>query len=267
MDTSLQSTHLTVDDRQQAMEIEHEAEEAEGHIHLPNPSLWPILLGMAILVAVTGLLFIPDNPWLTAFAAPFVLIGILGWALEDPMATPGQHGEAARHRRPTPPAQEILDHARAVVERTVTFISTPYSVHPVKVDIESDQGSEGVVLSMYGKVELETQRRELENELRTLDGVIDVKNFVVAEDEILNTANARLESMRTQGKLEGASNISLLVENFILHIYGDVSNPKMKFALERELIGIPGVRVVVNHIGLNKEIPGNLGKTSNKVGV
>jgi hypothetical protein len=36
---------------------------------------------------VVGLLFIPDNPWLLIVSAPFVLLGILGWALEDPMAS------------------------------------------------------------------------------------------------------------------------------------------------------------------------------------
>ena len=61
------------------------AEEQEHHIHLPNPSYWPLLLSAAILVAVVGLLFFPDTPWLTIIAAPFVLIGILGWALEDPV--------------------------------------------------------------------------------------------------------------------------------------------------------------------------------------
>jgi len=34
--------------------------------------------------------------------------------------------------------------------------------------------------------------------------------------------------------------------------------------LEREIVGIPGVRVVINHIGLDEDIPGNLGKTRNR---
>jgi len=61
------------------------SEEREHHIHLPNPSLWPLLLSAAVLIAVIGILFFPDTPWLTIVAAPLVLIGILGWALEDPM--------------------------------------------------------------------------------------------------------------------------------------------------------------------------------------
>jgi hypothetical protein len=91
MDHSLQSTHLTVNELTTLSTANLEATvEAEGehHIHLPGPSWWPLLLSVAILAAVAGLLFIPDNPWITIIAAPFVLVGILGWGLEDPMAPP-----------------------------------------------------------------------------------------------------------------------------------------------------------------------------------
>ena len=74
--------------------------EGEHHIHLPGPSWWPLLLSVAILVAVAGLLFIPDNPWITIIAAPCVLVGILGWGLEDPMAPPKEQYI---------PCQEIAD--------------------------------------------------------------------------------------------------------------------------------------------------------------
>jgi hypothetical protein len=53
---------------------------------LPNPSFWPIILSVAIFVTIIGLLFIPDGPWLAVAGAPFILIGIVGWALEDPLA-------------------------------------------------------------------------------------------------------------------------------------------------------------------------------------
>jgi osmotically-inducible protein OsmY len=91
-------------------------------------------------------------------------------------------------------------------------------------------------------------------------------NFIVAEDALLNAVNARIANLRESGKLEGAKNISVLVENYIVSLYGDVPKSDMKYMLEREMIGIPGVRVVVNHIGLNEDIPGNLGKTANRVG-
>lgn len=260
MEASLHSAGLTVDELKTSQEIQQEVGEEEHHIHLPNPSFWPLILGAAILVEVVGLLFIPDAPWLSIIAAPFILWGILGWALEDPMGAPAAPPVV---KRPAPPAHEVLDLARATLDRVVTIASTAWSAHPVKIDIEEDHGSEGVVLATSGKVELEAQRQELEAALRALPGVIDVKNFVVAEDRILPTAYSRIDNLRAQGKLDGAQNIKVLVENYILHLYGDVPNSKMKYALERELVGIPGVRVIVNHIGLNKDIPGNLGKTRN----
>jgi osmotically-inducible protein OsmY len=122
------------------------------------------------------------------------------------------------------------------------------------------------VLSMYGKVELEAQRDEIEEAVRRIPGVGQINNFIVAEDAILRLAYAKLDSLREKGKLEGAKNLYVLVENYILSLYGDVPTIDMKYMLEKEMLGIPGVRVVINHIGLNKEIPGNLGHTLNKIG-
>ncbi len=89
MDSSLKSTNLTVDDLTSSLNghsEEVEGAEEEHHIHLPNPSLWPFILSIAILVTVIGFLYLPSNPWLSVVGAPFVLVGILGWALQDPMA-------------------------------------------------------------------------------------------------------------------------------------------------------------------------------------
>ena len=90
MDSSLQSASLTMDDLKATATARSDGAvdvaEEEHHVHLPNPSLWPFILGAAILVTVIGLLFIPDGPWLAVAGAPFILVGILGWALEDPMA-------------------------------------------------------------------------------------------------------------------------------------------------------------------------------------
>jgi osmotically-inducible protein OsmY len=256
MDTTLQSSGLTAKDLEESQHIDQEAE--EHHIHLPQPSLWPILLSVAITVTVIGLLFIPDAPWLTVIGAPFVLIGILGWGLENPMG----ETEAAPAVPTGPMDRQVLEKAREVVEQIVTVSSTVFSTHPITVELEND----GAALSLYGKVELEAQRQEIEDAVRSIPGVTKVNNFIVAEDAILGLANAKLDSLRAKGKLEGASNLSVLVENYILHLYGDTPTKEMKYMLEREMLGLPGVRIVVNHIGLNKDIPGNLGKTLNKVG-
>ncbi len=273
MDTSLQNTSLTEDEMTMPALAVQEAEHAEeeAHIHLPKGSLWPLIVAIAILVTIVGFVFINTVYWITIIGAIFIFIGIMGWALENPMATheeevkPGEYStsfaEAAITRKPTPLAEKALRDAEDVVDRTVTVASTAWSAHPVKVFVER----EGVVLSLYGKVELEEQKKEVEAALRKMPGVIDVMNFLVAEDELLNAVNAHIESLKAAGKLEGAKDLSVLVENYVVSLYGEVPNPEMKYMLEREITGIPGARVVINHIGLDKDIPGNLGKTTNRI--
>ena len=275
MNTSLQNTNLTEDELTVPVLEDQDADIAEAeeaaHIHLPNGSLWPLLLGLAILVTMIGFAIINTTPWVTIIGAVFVLVGILGWASENPNASheevvePGKYAatfaEAAKTGKPTPLAEIALQEAEDVVDKIVTISTTAWSAHPVKVFVER----EGVVLSLYGKVELEEQKKEVEEALRKLPGVLDVMNFLVAEDELLNAVNAVIENLKAQGKLEGAKNLSALVENYIVSLYGEVPKPEMKYLLEREITAIPGARVVINHIGLNEDIPGNLGKTSNRI--
>ncbi|MBA2287272.1 MAG: cytochrome c oxidase subunit 4 [Ktedonobacteraceae bacterium] len=268
METPLQSASLTADDMMTASILpdyeEDEHADDAGNEHLPVPSLWPLILGVAVVVTVVGLIVVDTAPWISIIAAPFVLVGIMGWALEKPVHG---HGATTAHagveeQQLSPMASVILDRAEQVVERNVTIGSTAWSAHPVSVEVEQ----EGVVLALYGKVELEAQKQTIEDQVRQLPNVIDVRNFIVAEDALLNAANARIAELRAAGKLEGASDLLVQIENYILSLFGNVPNNKMKYMLENELIAIPGVRVVINHIGLNEEIPGNLGKTRNKVG-
>ena len=88
MDTSPQSTSSTLRDSgvYEPVEQEGDIEEAEPHIHMPNPSYWPVLLSLSIAVAIAGFLVISSVPWISIIALVFVLICILGWGLEDSMA-------------------------------------------------------------------------------------------------------------------------------------------------------------------------------------
>ncbi|HZS76302.1 MAG TPA: cytochrome c oxidase subunit 4 [Ktedonobacteraceae bacterium] len=272
MDTSLQNTGVDEQTLPVVVEGEEEPIGEVGHIHLPGPSIWPIILSVAIAIAMLGFLIIDTTPWVVIISLPLMLIGALGWALEDPMkgsheqeVEPGKYartfGEAAITGKPTPLAEELLQEAEDVVDKTVTISSTAWSAHPVKVFVER----EGAVLSLYGKVELEAQKQEIERNLRNLPGVLDVMNFLVAEDELLNNVNRVIEDLKKSGKIPESANITALVENYIVSLYGDVPDIKMKYLLEREISGIPGARVVINHIGLNENIPGNLGKTTNRI--
>jgi len=267
METSLQGTHHMADQLKSSLKVHQEASEdleaKEHHIHLPNPSVWPLLLSVTIFMTTIGLLFIPDAPWLAVIGAPLILVCILGWGLEDPMGTSTQPADSHQGPITKTEVQAALEQAREVAERLITVSSTAWSAHPIRVEIENENENDGVTLALYGKVELEAQRQELAEAIQQVPYVASVRNFIVAEDAILRMANARLENLLAQGKLDGAKDLSILVENYILNLYGDVPKKSMKYTLEREMVGIPGVRVVVNHIGLDKEIPGNLGKTLN----
>src|SRR6266700_2739657 len=89
MDGSSQSASYTPDEANASLLEQHvdgEQEEASPHIHLPNPSYWPIVLGLAIAVTMGGLVFVSTTPFISLFGIIFVFICIMGWALEDPMA-------------------------------------------------------------------------------------------------------------------------------------------------------------------------------------
>ncbi len=258
MNSPLQSANLTADELIASPGADlgdFEEYEDPSHIHLPNPSFWPAILGVSCLVAIGGVMFINTAPAITIIGTVLVILSMMAWVFEDPFAKKVD----ADVYRPTTFAAAVLHDAESVIDRNVTISSTTWSTHPVKVELER----EGVILALYGQVELEEQKARVEAELLKLPGVIDVRNFIVAEDALLNAINARIESLKASGKLEGSQNINVLVENYIANLYGDVPTAEMKYMLEREIVGIPGVRVVVNRIGL-AEIPGNLGKTRNK---
>jgi len=276
METSLQSAQLTEEPSQALSEqLDEHGFGGEHHIHMPNPSLWPFLLAIPVALTMYGFIGWANGgiPWLSIIAAPFVLVGIIGWALQDPFA-PSKgargnksefattYGEVETTGQITRPANNVLQEARRLADQMVTISSTEWSAHPVNVEVER----EGVILALYGKVELDAQREALEKALAQLPGVLDVRSFLVAEDALQNTIYAKIENLKEAGKLDGAKDIHAYVENYIVNLYGYTPTSNMKYMLEREIIAIPGVRVVVNHIGLDEDIPGNLGKTNNKVG-
>src|SRR5579884_2400665 len=85
MDTSLQNTGVDEQTLPVVVEGEEEPIGEVGHIHLPGPSIWPIILSVAIAIAMLGFLIIDTTPWVVIISLPLMLIGALGWALEDPM--------------------------------------------------------------------------------------------------------------------------------------------------------------------------------------
>ncbi|HEY6287591.1 MAG TPA: hypothetical protein VIX20_18120, partial [Ktedonobacteraceae bacterium] len=89
MDGSSHSASYTPDEANATLLEQHvdgEQEEASPHIHLPNPSYWPILLGAAVAVTLSGLVAVSITPLISLIGIIFVFICIIGWALENPMA-------------------------------------------------------------------------------------------------------------------------------------------------------------------------------------
>jgi len=51
-------------------------------VHLPGPSYWPILLGVSILIALSGLLFVETTLLITALGLVFAFLCGVGWGME-----------------------------------------------------------------------------------------------------------------------------------------------------------------------------------------
>ncbi len=88
MEYTPHSASSVSDDLQAALLAEHtgegEDQGEEPHIHMPNSSYWPLILGLFVAIAVAGVLFINTFPWILVIGAIGAIICILGWGLEDP---------------------------------------------------------------------------------------------------------------------------------------------------------------------------------------
>jgi len=137
MNTPLESVNLTADDIAATTHAdvgEHEGEESHASIHMPNGSLWPLYLSLAIVVTMAGILVASTFPWITIIGAIFVLVCIVGWGVEDPFASrtgavrtshvATSYAEAAQTGQPTVLAEMLLQDAQDVADSTVTVGST-----------------------------------------------------------------------------------------------------------------------------------------------
>ena len=121
-----------------------EIQEVLQHIRLPGPSLWPLLLSIAIFIFVVGLmlLFITDFPWVALVSLLFVFVGILGWAMENPNAKmklespislmPTMKLKSPISLIPTAKLNAIQSQIRESTVHPVESDNTPVSPYPVK---------------------------------------------------------------------------------------------------------------------------------------
>ncbi len=51
-----------------------------AHVHLPNPSIWPLLLSLALTIFAVGIIFGPQTGWILAPIGVVLMFGsFLGW--------------------------------------------------------------------------------------------------------------------------------------------------------------------------------------------
>jgi len=110
---------------------------AEQGIQFPSPSAWPLLLSMAICAFMAGLLvlFVTGFPWVTLLSLLFVLVGILGWALEDPHAQKRRVSPISL--MPTTKLNAVQGETQASAVRPVASDRTTAIVYPAK-EMEED---------------------------------------------------------------------------------------------------------------------------------
>lgn len=53
-----------------------------GHLHGPAPSYWPLMTGVALLIAMGGLVVVQNLPFIVAIGLVFAFICVVGWSLE-----------------------------------------------------------------------------------------------------------------------------------------------------------------------------------------
>jgi cytochrome c oxidase subunit 1 len=51
-----------------------------GHIHLPDPSYWPVVMTASVLPIGYGLVYV--NPWLIGLGVVWMVVGMFGWIIE-----------------------------------------------------------------------------------------------------------------------------------------------------------------------------------------
>jgi cytochrome c oxidase subunit I len=61
---------------------------ADAHIHMPSPSFWPVVVAFSLPIIAYGVIF---SRWMIAIGFGIALLGIYGWALEPPTATPDDY--------------------------------------------------------------------------------------------------------------------------------------------------------------------------------
>jgi hypothetical protein len=110
------------------------------------------------------------------------------------------------------------------------------------VTAEVEQG----MVTLYGSVDTAWRKERLAELMRTLPGVRQVTNHLLAQDDLAARLHQRFQALVTAGELDRLPKV--LVEQQMVELYGAVATPEQRNLLEREALAVPGVRVVINRL-------------------
>ncbi|HEX6779731.1 MAG TPA: BON domain-containing protein [Ktedonobacterales bacterium] len=152
-----------------------------------------------------------------------------------------------RFRRPAPQPLQVSDvylarRVRHLVQQELAFTAVCQNV---TADVE--QG----MVTLYGSVDTTWRKKRLEALLRTLPGVKHVANHLLAEEELAEQLQHHFQALLTAGTLDRLP--TMLVEQQIVELSGEVATPEQRTLVEREVLTVPGVRVVLNHLSVPQE--------------
>ena len=67
---------------------EHAEEDEEHEVHMPNPSYWPLLVGVGLTIAAAGLMI---HILVAIFGVAWTIVSIYAWSLEPASTPPDEH--------------------------------------------------------------------------------------------------------------------------------------------------------------------------------
>jgi hypothetical protein len=152
-----------------------------------------------------------------------------------------------RFRRPAPQPLQVSDaylarRVRQLVQQELAFTAVCQNV---TADVE--QG----MVTLYGSVDTTWRKKRLAALLRTLPGVEQVINHLLAEEELAEQLQHHFQALLMAGTLDRLP--TMLVEHQIVELSGEVATPEQRILVERETLTVPGVRVVINHLSVPQE--------------
>jgi osmotically-inducible protein OsmY len=103
-------------------------------------------------------------------------------------------------------------------------------------------------VDLSGLLETQEQFDAVFSAIKHTPGVRAVRSDVVVTEQIADFVAAAIDQMRAKGELDDSDDIEVLAEHQIVYLNGQVGTLKKKAAVEREALGVAGVRLVVNQL-------------------